>query len=82
MIPAPATVLDPQLALGHAGPMGPEDESSYTCPACGEEIVVTVDSAAGREQEYVEDCPVCCCPVVLRVYVEDGGMITIDPRAE
>jgi DNA replicative helicase MCM subunit Mcm2 (Cdc46/Mcm family) len=56
-------------------------ESSYPCPACGEEIVVPVDPTAGREQEYVEDCPVCCSPVVLRVFL-DGERVTVDARAE
>ena len=29
--------------------------------------------AAGASQEYVEDCPVCCCPNVIHVEVEDDG---------
>src|SRR4051812_27395967 len=37
-----------------------ENESSYICDACGEEIVIPVDLSAGETQEYVEDCPVCC----------------------
>jgi len=45
-------------------------ETSYICPSCGEDIVIPVDNAAGRSQEYVEDCPVCCSPVVLRVEIE------------
>ena len=40
-----------------------------------------VDAAAGGDQEYVEDCPVCCRPHVLRVRVE-ADAITIDARAE
>ena len=45
-------------------------DTSYICPSCGEDIVIPVDSAAGRSQEYVEDCPVCCSPVVLRVEID------------
>ena len=41
-----------------------KDEASYVCDSCGEEIVVPIDLSAGTEQEYVEDCPVCCCPNV------------------
>lgn len=59
-----------------------EQEASYTCPACGEEIVIPVDPTAGAEQEYVEDCPVCCRPHVLVVRVDPDGNVTIDPRAE
>jgi transcription elongation factor Elf1 len=51
-----------------------EAEASYVCDACGEEIVVPVDLSAGESQEYVEDCPVCCRPNVIRVEVSDGGV--------
>ena len=46
-----------------------KDEASYVCESCGEEIVVPIDLSAGSEQEYVEDCPVCCCPNLVRVEV-------------
>jgi DNA-directed RNA polymerase subunit RPC12/RpoP len=49
-----------------------DDESSYICDHCGEEIIVPIDLSAGNEQEYVEDCPVCCSPNVIRVEVYDG----------
>lgn len=57
-------------------------ESSYVCGSCGEEIVVTVDLTAGNEQEYVEDCPVCCRPHVLRVRVEPGGAVSLASEPE
>jgi len=59
-----------------------ESDGRYTCPSCGEEIVVPVDASAGDEQEYVEDCPVCCSPVQLSVRVEPGGEITVSARTE
>lgn len=43
------------------------DEGSYVCPSCGEQIVIPVDPSQGKGQEYVEDCPVCCNPNVVRV---------------
>ncbi len=49
------------------------DEASYICEACGEEIVVPVDLSAGEEQEYVEDCPVCCAPNLIHVELEADG---------
>ncbi|MEM9187049.1 MAG: CPXCG motif-containing cysteine-rich protein [Planctomycetota bacterium] len=48
-------------------------EASYICGECGEEIVVPVDLSAGAEQEYVEDCPVCCRANVIRVEIDDEG---------
>lgn len=49
-----------------------EDEASYVCDSCGEEIVVPVDASAGSSQSYVEDCPVCCHPNVIHIEFEDG----------
>jgi len=43
------------------------DEATYICDSCGEEIVVPIDVSAGAAQEYVEDCPVCCCPNVIHI---------------
>jgi DNA-directed RNA polymerase subunit RPC12/RpoP len=59
-----------------------ELEASYVCGACGEEIVVPVDLAAGEQQEYVEDCPVCCRANVLRVSVDEDGHARIDAELE
>lgn len=48
-----------------------ENEGSYVCDGCGEEIVIPLDPAAGRTQEYVEDCPVCCIPSLIHVDWDD-----------
>lgn len=50
-----------------------KDEASYNCESCGEENVVPVDLSAGSVQEYVEDCPVCCCQNVIRIEIDDDG---------
>lgn len=49
-----------------------EDEASYICDSCGEEIVVPLDLSAGESQEYIEDCPVCCRPNLIHVEIMDG----------
>jgi predicted RNA-binding Zn-ribbon protein involved in translation (DUF1610 family) len=49
------------------------DEASYTCPTCGEQIVIPLDQSAGSEQEYVEDCPVCCNPNIIHVELFGEG---------
>ncbi|MEQ8786381.1 MAG: CPXCG motif-containing cysteine-rich protein [Pirellulaceae bacterium] len=50
-----------------------QQEGSYICDACGEEIVVPLDITAGESQQYVEDCPVCCRPNVIHVEFEADG---------
>jgi hypothetical protein len=41
------------------------------CPYCGERIEVAVDASAG-DQQYVEDCQVCCRPIAIGVRVDDA----------
>ena len=41
------------------------------CPYCGEAIEVLVE-ASGDGQRYVEDCQVCCRPIVLSIALGEG----------
>ena len=41
--------------------------AEFQCGGCGELNTTTVDPSAGRRQQYVEDCQVCCKPNVLSV---------------
>ena len=50
-----------------------QEEGSYFCGACGEEIVVPIDPSGGMSQQYVEDCPVCCRPNVIHVELDEDG---------
>ncbi|HTL31364.1 MAG TPA: CPXCG motif-containing cysteine-rich protein [Tepidisphaeraceae bacterium] len=59
------------------------DEGSYTCPSCGESIVIPLDRSGGIEQCYVEDCPVCCNPNLIQVeFFEEGEPPRIWAEAE
>ena len=58
------------------------NEASYVCDHCGEEIVVPVDLSAGRDQTYVEDCPVCCHPHVIHVHIDEDGELWLCGDAE
>lgn len=59
-----------------------QDEGTYICDSCGEEIVVPIDPSAGGEQEYVEDCPVCCTPNVIHVRISPTGEVDVRGEAE
>jgi hypothetical protein len=60
-----------------------QDEASYVCDSCGEEVVIPLDLSAGESQEYVEDCPVCCHPNVIHVEVDEAGQVRVwsEPEA-
>lgn len=44
------------------------------CPYCGEAFSSLVDCSAGS-QEYVEDCQICCQPILLRLQVDAWGKL-------
>jgi hypothetical protein len=48
-----------------------------SCPSCGETIDLTVDTSVS-EQSYVEDCPVCCRPMEVRVRARPGRVLSVD----
>lgn len=54
----------------------------YICESCGEEIQISIDLSAGDVQEYVEDCPVCCCPNLIQVKLDDEGAAQVFARSE
>ena len=45
-------------------------EKSY-CPYCGEPIELLIDTSI-TQQEYVEDCEVCCRPMVVSGNLTQG----------
>jgi DNA-directed RNA polymerase subunit RPC12/RpoP len=59
-----------------------DDEASYVCGSCGEEIVVPLDPSAGASQQYVEDCPVCCSPNEVFVDYDEDGSARVTSRPE
>ncbi len=51
------------------------------CPYCGESISVMVDDSEA-EQQYTEDCQVCCRPMVMNVTVDPDGSVRLQARSE
>jgi hypothetical protein len=51
------------------------------CPYCGEAITVFVDGSAG-EQQYIEDCQVCCRPIAIDVAWDQDGTPRVSARSE
>ena len=53
-----------------------EIEQLFNCPYCGEEISMLLDPTAS--QKYVEDCEVCCQPILIRYTSEDGDIVEFE----
>ncbi len=57
------------------------DEQIVSCPYCGEPISVLVDpQEAGHE--YIEDCQVCCKPIVFGITTDTLGNMIVSVRDE
>jgi len=51
------------------------------CPYCGESIEIAVDTSI-EHQQYIEDCQVCCRPIVLTARLDENGTAQIKASAE
>lgn len=54
---------------------------TITCPYCWEAIEIVLDLSVD-EQRQVEDCSVCCRPIVIRYAAEDGELVSLETEAE
>lgn len=45
------------------------EECEVECPYCGEGIRVLIDCSV-MEQQYIEDCQVCCAPIEFSVLID------------
>ena len=51
-------------------------DRSIHCPYCGESIDVLIDGSVS-EQDYIEDCQVCCRPINFSVSVDPEGEVLL-----
>jgi hypothetical protein len=71
--------LNDEFPLGD----GTADTSAEVCcPYCGEISEIGLDPGSGAEQEYVEDCQVCCQAWRVRVRYDASGaaQVAIEPE--
>jgi hypothetical protein len=54
---------------------------TITCPYCWESIEISLDLSVDTQQQ-VEDCSVCCRPIVIRYSAADGELSSLDIAAE
>jgi hypothetical protein len=61
-----------------------DTEADVLCPWCTERTAITLDPGSGPDQEYEEDCPVCCRPwrVSVRYDVEGAALVELDRESD
>lgn len=58
------------------------EEVIVDCPGCGEPAALNVDTTAGEEQSYFEDCPVCCKPMEVFVRCRPGEIVSLSVTSD
>jgi Cysteine-rich CPXCG len=53
-----------------------ETTAEVNCPYCGETITVFLDLSV-ESQNYIEDCSVCCQPMMISYSVADGELAQV-----
>ena len=56
-------------------------EQAIHCPYCGEPFTVLVDGSV-PQQDYTEDCQVCCRPMVVRTRLDAEDACRVDVSRE
>lgn len=57
------------------------EAQAINCPYCGEPLEVLIDHQdAGHE--YIEDCQVCCKPIVFQISVDSVGNVSVSVQDE
>ncbi len=57
------------------------EPTAVQCPYCWETIELLVDCSI-EDQEYVEDCSVCCRPIVVTAWAVEGELSSVAVRTE
>ncbi len=55
-------------------------EHFFQCPYCFEEISMLIDPSVAK-QKYIEDCEVCCNPILIQVEIEGGEIIIFEAQS-
>jgi len=56
--------------------------AAIQCPYCGALNETLIDCSVEPPEEYVEDCEVCCSPMVLTVLSVDEDVPVVEVRRE
>jgi hypothetical protein len=57
-----------------------EEETFFLCPYCGQSISMVLETLFGQ-QDYIEDCEVCCQPIQVSYDVSEDEQV-VDLRVE
>lgn len=61
--------------------MNVTEMATIYCPYCAESIEIIIDRSV-ENQQYIEDCQVCCRPIIIETSINNMGDLEIVCRDE
>ena len=58
-----------------------EQEKKFKCPYCFERISMVLDLSEEGNQQYIEDCEVCCHPIQIEFEVTNHHLGSFHAQA-
>ncbi len=58
------------------------EDAQIQCPYCQESLWISIDPGGGNKQRYVEDCQVCCRPILINAVLDDEDEWNVEASAE
>lgn len=56
-------------------------EQRIDCPYCGEPLTLLIDDG-DLGVDYIEDCQVCCRPMLVSAFLDGDGDLSVSARRE
>lgn len=56
-------------------------EANLQCPYCWEVLSILIEPGVA-EQSYVEDCQVCCSPILIHAIVDEETLVQLSAERE
>ena len=56
------------------------EEYFFQCPYCWEDISMLVDYSVSN-QNYIEDCEICCNPIQLNIVIENNEITSFQAES-
>ena len=57
------------------------EDKSIDCPYCGESIDIFLDPSFSQ-QDYIEDCQVCCRPINISFTIDPSGELLLSATTD
>ena len=57
------------------------EPTNIDCPYCGQTINILIDCSVS-EQDYIEDCQVCCRPISMDIHIDNDGYPSVTVKHE